>query len=136
MDKELENLFKRLFKAIIIIIVFILVVSLAFINKFNSDESKPLRKIKKEEDISVLFRKTKCDNCNEIKKELNNLNVNYIEIKTDTEKYYDSILKELSLTEIDIVEPSIVTIKDGSVFSILVDIKNIEELEEYIKNNK
>ena len=136
MDQELENLFKRLFKAIVIIIVFILVVSLAFIKKFNSDESKPLRKIKKEENINVLFRKTKCDNCNEIKKELNNLNINYIEIKTDTEKYYDSILKELSLTEIDIVEPSIVTIKDGSVFSILVDVKNISELEEYLKNNK
>lgn len=136
MDQELENLFKRIFKTIIIIIVFILIVSLAFIKKFNSDESKPLKKIKKEDNITLLLRKTKCENCNEIKRELNNQSINYIEIKTDTEKYYDSILKELEITTIDIVEPSIVTIKDGSVFSILVDIKNINELEEYLKNNK
>lgn len=136
MDQELENLFKRLFKGIIIIVVFILIASLAFIKKFNSDESKSLRKIKKEENITLLFRKTKCDNCNDIKKELNNENINYIEIKTDTEKYYNSILKELNLTELDILEPSVVTIKEGSVISILVDIKNIDELNEYLKNNK
>ena len=136
MDQELKDLFNRLGKAVIIIIVFILVVTFALIRKFNSDESKVIGLVRQKKDIVLLLRKTKCYNCKEIKNELKNSNISYHEVKTDTEKYYNTLLKELDITKNDIQEPTIIKIKDGNVVSMLVDISNISELHEYINNNE
>lgn len=132
MDEDLKELFKNLGKAIVIIIVFIFIVYLALKNKFNSDESKPLKLIRSKTDAVLLLSKTKCDNCKEIKQKLKDLNVEYSEIKTDTEKYYDTILKELEISINDISEPTIITIKNGSVISIYVDVSDMNELENYL----
>lgn len=136
MDEDLHELLKRLGKAILIIIVFIFIVYLALKNKFNSDESKALKIVRTKSDAVLLLKKTKCDNCKEIKNKLKDLNVEYNEVVTDTEKYYKTILKELEISENDISEPTIIVIKNGSVISIYVDISNMTELEEFLNNNE
>lgn len=133
-DIELENIFKRLGKTLIIILVFAIIFTLVLINRFKGSDVKELKLIKEKKDAIILVRKNKCDNCKEIINELKKLNIAYEEINSDKERYYDTFLKKLNIKKIDIVEPTILSIKEGVIDSIYVDINDLEELREYLNN--
>jgi len=134
MDQELRDLLRNIGFTIVIILIFSIVFILVLL-RFGASESSIIEKIKKKQDMVILVQKNKCDNCREIKKVLRENTVYYDVLNTTTEKQYSTILKVMGIEKSDIVEPSIVLIKEGVVDSILVDIQKMDDLKDFIEYN-
>ena len=135
MDEDLSNLLRNLGFAIVLIILFLVLFGYVILHRFGGADSSIETKIKEENDIVILVHKSKCQNCWDIKKTLLKHVLFYDTINSDNDKRYQSILKKLELNEKDIVEPTIINVEKGKVVSLLVDIKNIDDLEEFLEYN-
>jgi len=135
MDEELSDLFRNLGFAIVLIILFLILFGYVILHRFGGADSSIEKKISEEKDIIILVHTSKCNNCWEIKKNLLLKTLFYEDINSDNDKRYNSILKKLNLSKNDIVEPTIIYVEKGKVNSILVNIQNIDDLEEFLEYN-
>ena len=104
-------------------------------NLLRNSEMAIVLTIKEEKNIIILVHKSKCDKCWDIKKTLLKHILFYDTVNSDNDKRYQSILKKLELSDKDIVEPTIINVEKGKVVSLLVDIKNVDDLEEFLEYN-
>ena len=134
MDDDLRDLLRRLGFAICILIMFGIALVLAFL-KFGGKTNTVEEKINHKEDMYLFIQKRDCSQCSTLKKALNQEMISYDVLYSNTDKRYQTILKKLSLSERDIVEPSLLYIKEGIVQSILVDIQKKDDLKDFIEYN-
>lgn len=135
MDEELSNLLRNLGFAIVLIILFLLLFGYVILHRFGGADSSIENKIKEEKDMIILVHKSKCDSCWDIKKTLIKHILFYDTVNSDNDKRYQSILKKLDLSEQDIEEPTIINVEKGKVVSLLVNIQNVDDLEEFLEYN-
>lgn len=135
MDEELSNLLRNLGFAIVLIILFLLLFGYVILHRFGGADSSIENKIKEEKDMIILVHKSKCDSCWDIKKTLIKHIIFYDTVNSDNDKRYQSILKKLDLSEQDIEEPTIINVEKGKVVSLLVNIQNVDDLEEFLEYN-
>ena len=134
-DLELKELFRNLGIWLILFLVFGSLFVIILVNKFGSRDIGINQKIDKKESLVILIVTKDTKNTKEIKKELKNNNISYEIIYRDRERYFNDFLKKVQLEETDIVEPTIIYIENKEVVSILVDIKNIDDLKSFIEYN-
>lgn len=135
MDEDLSNLLRNLGFAIVLIILFLLLFGYVILHRFGGANSSIENNIKDEKDMVILVHKSKCNTCFDIKTTLLKHVIFYNTINSDNDKRYQSILKKLELTEQDIKEPTIIYVEKGKVVSLLVDIKNVDDLESFLEYN-
>jgi len=134
-DLELKELFRNLGIWLILFLVFGSLFVIILVNKFGSKDISINQKIDKKESLVILIVTKDTKNTKEIKNELKNNNISYEIIYRDRERYFNDFLKKVQLEEKDIVEPTIIYIENKEVVSILVDIKNIDEIKSFIEYN-
>ena len=134
-DLELKELFRNLGIWLILFLVFGSLFVIILVNKFGSKDISINQKIDKKESLVILIVTKDTKNTKEIKNELKNNNISYEIIYRDRERYFYDFLKKVQLEEKDIVEPTIIYIENKEVVSILVDIKNIDEIKSFIEYN-
>lgn len=133
-EDQIRDLRNKVLLGVFIFIIFFIPGLAVFMTKFGRVETKIIEKVDKEESFVVLFTKTECNYCKETKEVLKDNNINFEEVKTDSERYYGTIIRKLEISKNDIVEPTVMIIKKGKQKSSLVDINNKNELELYLKN--
>lgn len=76
----------------------------------------------------------KCSKCKEIKKYLDKNKVDYIlyDINKNSEEDYNSLLQSLSINYKDFGIPAVVYIKDGNIYSNIINVKDIDIVENFI----
>ena len=134
-DSELLDILTKIIFVIIILIVGIALFVVTMVNKNSLGISKVEQVIKNNGDLIVLVRKNKCSKCSSIEKVLKDNKIDYYVLNSNNDKRKDIIYKKINITNIDIVEPSIIYIKDGNLNSILVDIKKISDLNSFLEYN-
>ena len=134
-DLELKELARNIGIWLFVLIVFGSLFVIILINKFGVKDISINQAIDKEDELVVLVINTDTKNRNEIKKCLNENNVSYKIVYKNRERYFDDFLLKLDLEEKDIVVPTIIYIKDQKANSILVDIKDIDDLYSFLEYN-
>lgn len=136
-DEEFIELRRKFFKISFFAILFMVPFLIMFITKFEVNDAKILKKIKKEEKVLILVTNKSCSTCKEIKKILREKNVIFSELNTDkvTINDYQSILRKIKMPEHEIVIPTLISVENGILKSSLVDIKDENELLTYVENN-
>ena len=134
-DRELLDFINKTIIIIIVLVIGIAVFILVMVNKNSLGLSKVEKVIDNKEDLIVLIRKNDCKKCSSIENVLKNNNIDYYVLNSNNNKRKDIIYKKINITNIDIEEPSIVYIKDGNLYSILVDIKKISDLNKFLEYN-
>jgi hypothetical protein len=134
-DLELKELARNIGIWLFVLIVFGSLFVIILINKFGVKDISINQAIDKEDELVVLVLNTDTKNRNEIKKCLNENNVSYKIVYKNRERYFDDFLLKLDLEEKDIVVPTIIYIKDQKANSILVDIKDIDDLYSFLEYN-
>ena len=134
-DSELMNFITKLIYIVIVLVIFIALYIVVMFNKNSLGLSKVEKVIENEENLIVLIRKSDCKKCSSIEKVLKNNNIDYYVLNSDNNKRKDIIYQKINITNVDIEEPSIVYIKDGNLYSILVDIKKISDLNKFLEYN-
>lgn len=134
-DSELLDIITKFIYILVILIVFSSLFVMMMVNKNFLNVSKFEKIIKNKDNALLLVRKSDCKKCGSIEKELKKSNVKYFVLNTDNDKRRDIIFKKMNITSSDIEEPSVVYVKDGGVYSILVDIQKINDLNKYLEYN-
>ena len=111
-DEELIALFKRLGVGILVLLLFSTIFIIFIYNKFLPHTSEVIKEVLKEN------------------------NVKYYEINIDKDKQYKEFLQALSITENEIVVPTLMYINNGSLDSTIVEIKDEEILNAFLENTK
>lgn len=135
-DEDLKSLFKRLGIGIIVLLIFSVIFIIFLMNKFSPHSSKVVESVENKETLYVLIYNNSCKKCDEIQKILKNNKVSYYEINIDKDGHYKEFLKSISVTENEVVIPTLMYIKEGMLDSTIVDIKDEEVLNAFLENTK
>lgn len=135
-DEELISLFKRLKIGIVIILIFSVLFVVFIYNKFLPHTPEVINKINNKESLYVLIDNKSCNTCKRIKEILEENNISYYEINIDKDTHYKEFLKSLSITENEVVVPTIMYIENGMLDSTIVEVKDEEILKAFLENTK
>lgn len=135
-DPEFIMLRNRVLLGIFISILFIVPICLFIKNKLLVTETNLEKSIKKQEDILILFTEENCSKCKNYEKKLVDLDVNYFILNKSKEKNYKTILYKIETNDDEVIPPTLIYVKEGKVYSTLVDIKSTDELEIYLTKHK
>lgn len=132
-DPEFIKLKNRFLLGILVALVFS-VPLLIFVSKTYSS-SNILTKIEKKETFTVIVTKKKCEMCKDALKVLKDNNVNYVELKMDSNKDYKEILRRLKVDNPKEEAPILIYVKDGEMFANLFSITKKSIAKEFISNH-
>ncbi len=133
-DPDFIKLRNRVLIGILIVLAFLIPLIFLFINKFDAGSSKLIKKINKEESVTVLLTSPDCKTCKEIEKLLSSKNVNYYKLDISKKNEYQEFLQRLTITEKEVVLPTIMYINEGNLVATLVEVKDDEDLNDFIEN--
>jgi len=130
-DPELITLRNRVLLGIFLVLIFTIPLIFFFINRYNINDPKIVKKINNKETMLVLITDNNCENCELTRKILLSENISYYELNIVKNNDYKEFKDKLSITDNEIVVPTLMYIKEGELYSTIVDIDE-EELNEFI----
>ena len=142
LNKNEEN--KRIFILVVVILVVMLVFYLIinFIGgKYQNDE-KSMSSIISNSETAVLYiwnsDSKKCKDCKEIKNHLDKKKVNYIgyDVKNYEKNEYEKLLTTLSINPPDFNYPAVIYVKEGAMYSNIINISDTKTVDTFIKEYK
>lgn len=89
------------------------------------------RKMSKKESFLIYITNSNCENCDKIKKFLDDKNVSYEEIYENGNQA-KKIFKEYDFVLDESISPAVIYVKKGKIYSNLVNLEDTEELSEFI----
>lgn len=132
-EDQIRNLGYNILLGITIFMIFFIPATIIFITKFGRMDTKVISRLDRGDTFIILFTKTNCESCKKVKNELEDYNIDYEEIITDSERYYNTIIHKLEISKNDIIEPTIMYIEEGKPKSSLVN--NKDNLRLYLEYN-
>lgn len=134
-DKEFIELRNKFLIGLVISIIFIIPIFFFIKNKFYISDSDIYKSINKKNDMLILVVDNKCNRCNKSKEVLNKININYYVLNKDKQRDYNKIINKLNLKEKEIVNPTLIYIREGNTYAYINDIKSENEINSFIENN-
>ncbi len=134
-EKELKEQIKKIVIVVVAAILFTTALTFVFINKFGAKEISVNKLIDKNKELYVLVINKKTKNVKEIEEVLKEKELTYTVVNKDQELHYNDFLKKLSITDEDIIEPTIIYVLDKKANSILVNIKKTDDLNNFLEYN-
>ena len=134
-DEELRSFLMKVGIWAFVVVVFGGLLTIILINKFGSKEIDINKTIDKNQQLLILVVNQDTKNKKELKQVLKKSNISYTVIHRDKERYFNDFLNKLSLTEKDIVEPTVIYVENQQAMAILVEIEDEEALETFIEKN-
>ena len=134
-DEDLRDFLKKIGYVIFGLIFFIGLLILLYNKRFNLEESKIEKTIKKEEIVFIIYRKSDCSNCKEIASILKKKQVYYIDMNRDRNKNWDKIQEKIELKMNYLENPTLICVKDGKAYSFTTEFESEEEIEKFIETS-
>ena len=131
-DIDLKEFFSKIIIWVLIVIVFGSLGTIIFANRFGAEDISINKKINSKQTLMILVIKTDTKNKAQIENESKKKNFKDESVYSDKERYYEDFLIKLSLTEKDVIEPTIIYVEEKQAKYSLVDIQNIEELRDFL----
>lgn len=123
---------------ILLLIVILVVMKLANNRNIKDISIEEIIKSNKTEIVYVENSdKKKCEKCKEIKKYLDKNNIEYVlyDVNKHKKPEYEKMLQSLSINSSDFNYPAIIYIKDGSLYSDIININNTKVIDTFLKDN-
>lgn len=134
-DSELLDLLTKIVLTASILIICVFFFTLILSRKNSINPSYLEDKINGKDDFVLLIRGKDCSKCKDIKNEFKKDGIRYYTLNVDKNKRSDIIIRKLDISKNDIVTPMVINIKDGKPYSLIVDIKKMDDLNEFIEYN-
>ena len=139
--KTMTNENKSIFILVVIILVVMLIIygGLQLMNT-NSIKSTDISDIIKKKETKIIYVENsdgkKCSKCNKVLKHLEKNKINYeiYDAKKYSTKEYEKMLQTLNINPSDFNYPAIIYIKDGVMYSNIINIENTKVVDLFIKD--
>lgn len=134
-----EEVYELRSKVILCVIVFIIVVGIGLLfifKRFGVSKNVILEAIKKEESFVIYFndRSKNCSNCDMVKERLDAAGVTYYDFNIRGDGV-DTVLKKLNVS-FTVYAPTVFVIKNGKMAYNIVNIKEQETIDSFIRYNE
>lgn len=134
-DPEFIELRKKFTFGILIALVFVLPVLFIFINRYNDFNSNVLGAFRKDDSFLIFFtNSSNCDNCEKVKKVLEEKDINYYEYDINYGKDYDEVLLKLGLSKEVVEIPGLVYVKDKKMRANVMGLDSAKVLNKFLAN--
>lgn len=147
MEKKKANLTEENKKAMILVVAILVVMLvcyliISFITNSNTNVEKEtsIKTVISNSETKALYiwnsDAKKCKNCKEIEKYLNSKKIKYIsyDVKNYSKDKYEQLLVTLGINPSDFGYPAIVYVKDGMMYSNVINISDTKTVDTFIKN--
>ena len=134
-DSEVLDFLTKIILTFSILIICVFFFTLILSNKNSINPSYIENKIDGKDDFVLLIRDKECKKCKEITDILKQKKIRYYTLNIDKNKRSDTIIRKLDISKNDIVVPMLVNIKEGKTYSLIVDIKKMNDLYGFIEYN-
>lgn len=133
-----EEVYELRSKVILCIIVFIIIMGIGLLfvfKRFGVSKNVILEAIKKEESFVIYFndRSKNCSNCDMVKEQLDAAGVTYYDFNIHSDGV-DTVLKKLNVS-FTVYAPTVFVIKKGKMAYNIVNIKDQETINSFIRYN-
>lgn len=121
-----------------ITVILVVVVLLNFL-KPKEVEKLNVSKLVENAETKIIFvensDKTKCKKCSDIKKYLDDEQINYVtyDVSLYTKKEYNDMLKTIEINPDDFGYPAVIYIRDGKLYSNVINLSDTKPVKEFIK---
>ncbi len=121
---------------LVVILIVILVLNLI---KGSKIEKIDVSKLVENAETKIIFvensDKTKCKKCSDIKKYLDDEQINYVtyDVSLYTEKEYNDMLKTIEINPDDFGYPAVIYIRDGKLYSNVINLSDTKPVKDFIK---
>lgn len=141
--KNLTNENKNIFILVVIILVVMLIIygGLQLINtNTKSIKSTDISDMMKDKKTKIIYvensNSKKCSKCSEILKHLDKNKINYevYDVKKYSTKEYEKMLQTLNINPSDFNYPAVIYIKDGVMYSNIINIESTKVVDLFIKD--
>ena len=134
-DLPLKEFAKNLLIWLVVFVVFGSLFVIILVNKFGSRDITINQKIDKKDSLIVLVVSNDTKNKRDIESVLKENNISYEVVNRDKERYFEDFLQKLNLEEQDIIPPTILYIEKQEVNAMLIEVKELDELNSFIEYN-
>lgn len=141
-EKLMEWIRNKNERVVLIAVSIILIAGTVLITIFSGSKNENttnIRKIISENQEAIIFVENsdsnKCKNCKKIKKYLNKSKTEYVlyDVKKHTNDEYIEMLQSLSIYPSSFHYPAIIYVKNGKNYADLINIKDPNKIEKFIK---
>lgn len=131
---------------LVLLVVILLVVAAIFLvlkfigNTSQKVDSANIETIMKNGETKIIYvmssDKSKAKKSDEIKKYLDSKNVNYVtyDVSKYSKKDYQKMLQDLSINPSDFGYPAVIYIKDGKLYSNIINLESTKVVDTFIKD--
>lgn len=126
------------------IILLVVIVTYLILKSFDSTESKVnttnIETIMKNGETKIIFvmssDKSKAKDSDKMQKHLDSKNINYVtyDVSKYSKKEYEKMLQDLSINPSDFGYPAVIYIKDGKLYSNIINLSDTRVIDTFIKD--
>ena len=131
-DQEFVQLRNRFFIGLFVVCIVGAIVTLFLFQRFRFGLGVS-SKMNRKDTFLIYVDSYQCENCVEVKKILDQKNVEYETMKVDSPEA-QNFFDKYEIVDHGEVVPAVIYIKDGKVYSTMFQISNFDELELFLKN--
>ncbi len=134
MLQDEQNDIRRNITIIGLPIILLIILFILFIYKlYGGGESELYKKTKTNDTYLMVYVNKECDRCQDVEKRLRDNNVKFYELNLNKEKRTTEILTKFKIDRDKLIAPALIYVKDGKLYSYVDDIKDVDTLNNFIK---
>lgn len=140
LNKKEENKKIIILLVAIVAVIAVVVIVLTTLNKTAVEKGKAdVSSIISNAETRIIYvgssDSKKCSKCSKIQKYLDDQNINYLsyDVSEYKEKEYKEMLRSIEINPDDFGYPAVIYIKDGRLYSNVINLEDTKPVEEFIK---
>ncbi len=139
MEKKENKVIGILILTIVLVICVVAGVLYFNLNKTDYIKTSDVKKIIKEGKTAIIYvensNSKKCKNCKELKEYLDSKDINYVlyDVNKNSKGSYKEMLQNLTINPNDFGYPGVIYVKEGQIYSDIINIKDTKVVEQFIK---
>lgn len=133
-DPEFIEMRNRFLIALVVSIVFALPVILFVFKTFSNNDSELLDNINNKKTVIIYLESEECSRCSSFSKVLDDNSVGYFTLNIDTDRDYETIMKKLDYSTINVSTPSLMYVENGELVSSLTNEFDKQNIYDYLSN--
>ena len=133
-DPEFIELRNKFLIGLGVVLLFCIPLFIFIFRNFNNEKSDISKELKEDKSVLIFIESNDCSKCSLINDALKEYGLKYYILNSDRSSEYEEIITSLDLDKNVVVAPAVIYVQNGEMYSNIVDINNVDELDDFMKN--
>lgn len=132
-DPEFIELRNKFLIGLGVVLLFCIPLFIFILKNFNNKESDISKELKEDKSMLIFIESNNCSKCSLMNEALKKYGLKYYILNSDSSSEYEEMITSLDLDKKTMVAPAIIYVQNGKMYSNIVDIRSVDELNNFMK---